>query len=509
MRLLILFLLSATLLFGQNVQLPDVTVSGTRDFSHSTNKSSSLTVFSNFPILSADEDDKTIIIQKKSKLIQSKINKKNAFFSFGYGLYDNLKTDLIFGNALPTLFYFVSFHRYSIDYFYNNQKKIFNSSQYNDNFEINLGSDKNKTYSWLSSVTYYKQIYGLQTNRIFSDGNEKNLQINNSLSWKLNEVDTLSAGINYTWSSYAISGIHTNFLNTYQQIRGNLKFNKQWSENNNLILTLDYSYKTLFKPNIREQHQISLMGYDNFLLFNLLNMKIYVDTLYSQPHFFFLPYIDMTSRLNETVQLKIFGGLQKKLNTIPTSLQDKNYLSGFTNLLTPTLSSLGGIGIDSIIKQAFIFSADLSFKSDKNYLHLSQNPDNLFSLNSTDIDYWILHAKINLLKTLFTKTFIDYKYRLFSRVIPYVPEHTLTSGFYMKFPYISMELNLQYWLSFPKDVGYLHDIFTNDFFIKGKITKNIFWNLNFHNLFNQFYSYYEGYREPGFLVNLGLKINLL
>ena len=87
--------------------------------------------------------------------------------------------------------------------------------------------------------------------------------------------------------------------------------------------------------------------------------------------------------------------------------------------------------------------------------------------------------------------------------------NTLQGVFSAGFTYFTAKVQCRYLNAIPKNTGRLHDIFITDVLLKGKITKNIFWNLNLDNIFNQIYQYYEYYAEPGFLMNLGLKINLL
>lgn len=432
---------------------------------------------------------------------------KEAIFSLGYGMYDNLTSSLIFGNQLGSFTYMVSYDSVRLDDFYVVRNKILNSAENLTDLVLNTGYSAEKfTTAWV--LKYFQKDLGLQGNTNFFNSGRRIVSASSINTWTLSGSKRIRLDLDYAWIRYSVNDQFSEISDSMQSIKGQLKYLSLWSDINDYFIYLEGEYRGLDGPAaIRELGRLKGGIHDTFQLFNSVSFLLKAEGLLTSNRFYFLPGLSLSFVMSEKLVLKIAGGIDEDENSLSGRLNSDDYLLPVDRPLRSSLRAFGSVGFKSVLGKMPL-SGEVRYSSSRDFSFLAEGQYDLLMVNYLNTDHLEADLRMKFIKRKSLLFYFSYLYQLYERRVTYEPLNTfrLRCEFMRKDFFAG--LTVDYVTDIHSGNRYLRDVVILDLSVEQKLFTTIDLVFHLKNCLNRDNRYYENFIEPGFLANAGLKINL-
>ena len=438
-------------------------------------------------------------------------DKKNALFVIEYGLYDYLNSALTFANQFGPVSYLFSFYRESEEDFHADRRRIYNSQNSLDNFDLNLQAIS-KSAGNVARFQYLKDETGLQGNTNYFLQNKKLMLANDLFTLRFGPRTRFEFTLGYDYVEDSVKNSTSAVLAVYQKVSGQAKFSAMFSDVNSYHALLRIDYENLSRAtNTAGDLLASFEVYDNFMLWNLVGFELKAGGLYSiRDGFAFLPSAEFSYAVSETMRIKAYSSVKDSGLFFTDFVRRYDYLYP-PSLIPPRTYDWGtGARLETLFFKGSSLSLDCHYSSERGRYFLKSDPvsPRLFAIGGRDIDSIKAEAALSMKPVKFFTFNMDYKFAFFERPLDYYPRHDLTASADLKLLGFDLVASLRYFSGVTISGKTQSDIVNLDLGLKREISRNMTVSLRTVNVLDRVNRFYKGYTEQGFLLVAGFKVNL-
>lgn len=352
------------------------------------------------------------------------VERRNALFTVGYGLYDMLASSLVFANGFDRFSYLFTMGREAFDDFARDGRRVYNSHRGTDEADLNMRY-RGEALRWMGRLQYVRESGGLQSNPTFFDRTTRRVRVGQYGRWSLSSLSALNVEAVYDYARHGVKHSAGGRTAEYHRAGAGAVFQSIFGEGNSLNISARVGYQGLAGPVAgRDEWRFRADVMDEFVLLSVWEVSAGLGVFYStRPVFYLLPDLKVSRLVSDRLRWSLYGRMEQGEELFTDHLDTCAWQDAPSDLAAPSAMFRGGTMLESLLGGVLPLTLEAYYASETRRPEFALGADGLYGVRPRNIDSFGARAEAVLVSgTVFDLRTI-YGWRMFTALVDHEPMH--------------------------------------------------------------------------------------